>query len=76
MLTEQHLPFPFFFERRVPILDPPKVVGSATMISQELMDPLRSERLVVLESDELDLFSVLVSISLWFAMLRPKAPES
>jgi len=74
MITEQHLPSPFTFERREPFFNPPKVVGVATMISQELTDPLRSEGLVVLGFDELDLFSVVVSISLPFAILRSKSP--
>lgn len=57
-------------------MNPPKVVGVATMISQELTDPLRSEGLVVLDFDELDLSSVVVSISLPFAMLKLKAPRT
>lgn len=76
MITKQHLPSPFTFERREPVFNPLKVAGVSTVISQELTDPLRSEGLVVLVFDELDLFSVVVSISLPLAMLRPKAPES
>lgn len=46
------------------------------MFSQELTDPLRSEELVVLGLDELDLVSVVVSISLPFDLLRPNSPET